>query len=104
LLPYSSESFVFVSAVQKAKIKMYKITILHVVLCGCETSALILRESHRCRMFKSGVLRILGCKRGELTGGWSKLLYEERHCLCSSPNTFRIVAGMREMRNEHDRF
>jgi hypothetical protein len=51
------------------KIRIYKNTILPVVLYGCETWSLILREEHRLRMFENRVLRrIFGPKRDELTG------------------------------------
>jgi hypothetical protein len=49
--------------------RTYKIKILHVVLYGCETWSLILREEHRPRMFENRVLiRIFGPKRDEVTG------------------------------------
>jgi hypothetical protein len=40
-----------------------------VVMYGCETWSLTLREEHRLRMFGNRVLRgIFGAKRGEVTG------------------------------------
>jgi hypothetical protein len=39
------------------KIKIYKTIILAVVLYGCETLCLTLREKHRVRTFENGVLR-----------------------------------------------
>jgi hypothetical protein len=51
------------------KIKIYRTTILPVVLYGCETWSLTLREEHRLRVFENRVLRrILGPKRDEVTG------------------------------------
>jgi hypothetical protein len=41
------------------KIKIYRTIILHVVLYGCETWSLTLREGHRRRVYES--LRILYC-------------------------------------------
>jgi hypothetical protein len=59
---------------RNVKIKIYKIIILPVVLCGCETLSLTLREVHRLRVFANRVLiRIFGPKRDEVTGGWRKL-------------------------------
>jgi hypothetical protein len=56
------------------KIKIQKIVILPVVLYGCETWYLTLREEHRHRVFESRVLRrIFGPKREEETGEWRKL-------------------------------
>jgi hypothetical protein len=42
-----------------------------VVLYGCETLSLILREEHRLRVFENRVLRkIFRPKRDEVIGGW----------------------------------
>jgi hypothetical protein len=58
-----------------------------VVLYGCETWSLTLREECRLRVFENGVLRrIFGPKRDEVTGEWRKLYNEELHHLYSSPN------------------
>jgi hypothetical protein len=60
------------------KIRIYKTIVLPVVLYGCETWSLILREEHRLRVFGSRVVRrIFGSKRDEMTGGWRKLHKEE---------------------------
>jgi hypothetical protein len=62
-----------------------------VVLYGCETWSLILREEHRLRVFENRVLRKkFGPKRDEVTGGWRKLHNEELHNLCSSPTIIRM--------------
>jgi hypothetical protein len=51
------------------------------VLYGCETRPLTLREEHRLRVFENRVLRrILGPKRDEVTGGWRKLLHDVYLC------------------------
>jgi len=51
------------------KIKIYRTIILPVVLCGCETWSLTLREERRLRVFESRVLRrVFGPKRDEVTG------------------------------------
>jgi hypothetical protein len=44
-----------------------------VVLYGCETWSLTLREEHRLRVLENRVLRIFGPKGDEVTGGWIKL-------------------------------
>jgi hypothetical protein len=55
------------------KIRIYKTIILPVVLYGCETWSLTLREEHRLGVFENGVLRrIFEPKRDEVTGGWRK--------------------------------
>jgi len=50
------------------KIKIYKTTILPIVLYGCETWSLTLREERRLRVFENRVLRVFGPKRDEITG------------------------------------
>jgi hypothetical protein len=48
---------------------IYKTIILPVVLYGCETWSVTLREEHRLRVFENKVLRrIIGPKRDEVTG------------------------------------
>jgi hypothetical protein len=47
--------------------------ILPVVLYGCETRSLTLREEHRLRVFENRVLRIFGPKRDEVRGGMEKI-------------------------------
>jgi len=47
---------------------------LPVVLYGCETWSLTLREKRRLRVIENGVLgRVFGPKRDEVTGEWRKL-------------------------------
>jgi hypothetical protein len=59
--------------------------ILLVVLCGCETWSLTLREEHRLRVFENRVLRrIFGPKRDDVMGKWRKLHNEELRDLNSS--------------------
>jgi hypothetical protein len=78
------------------KIKKYKTIILSVVLYGCETLSLTLREEHRLRIFENRVLRrIFGPKRDEVTGGWRKLHSEELHGLYSSPSIVRVIKARR---------
>jgi hypothetical protein len=65
------------------KVKIYKTIILPVLLYGCETWSLTLREEHRQRVFENRVLRgIFGPKRDEVTGEWRKLHNGELHNLC----------------------
>jgi hypothetical protein len=60
------------------KIKIYRNTILPVVLYGCETWSLTLREERRLRVFENRVLRrIFGPKRDEGTGECRKLCNKE---------------------------
>ena len=51
------------------KIKIYRTIILPVILYGCETSSLTLREERRLRVFENRVSRrVFGPKRDEVTG------------------------------------
>jgi hypothetical protein len=70
--------------------------ILPVVLYGCETWSLTLREGHRLRVFENRVLRrIFGPRRDEVTGEWRKLHNEELNDLYSSPCIIRIMNSRR---------
>ena len=66
------------------KIKINRAIILPVILYGCETWSLKLREEPRLRVYESRVLRrIFGPKRYEVTGEWRKLHDDELNDLYS---------------------
>jgi hypothetical protein len=72
------------------------IIILPVVLYGCETWSLTLREEYRLRVFQNRVLRgIFGPKGDEVTGEWRKLHNGELHILYSSPDIIRHIKSRR---------
>ena len=50
------------------KIKIYKTIIMPVVLCGCETWSLTLREESRLRVFENRILRRIFGPRGMRMG------------------------------------
>ncbi|KAJ4426377.1 hypothetical protein ANN_27191 [Periplaneta americana] len=78
------------------KVRIYKTVILPVVLYGCETWTLTLREEHRLRVFENKVLRkIFGAKWDEVTGEWRKLHNAELHALYSSPDIIRNIKSRR---------
>jgi hypothetical protein len=78
------------------KVKIYKIIILPVVLYGCETWSLTLREEHRLTMFENRVLRrIFGPTRDEVTEQQRKLYNGELHNLYSSPDIIRGIKSRR---------
>jgi hypothetical protein len=79
---------------KNVKIKIYRTVILPVMLYGCETWSLTLREEHRLRVFENRVLRIFGSKREE-DGSWRKLHNDELHSLYSSPNIVRVIKSRR---------
>jgi hypothetical protein len=64
------------------KIKTYKTIILPVVLYGCESWSLTLREECRLGVFENRVLRrIFGPKRNDVTGDWRRLHNKELYAL-----------------------
>ncbi|KAJ4427815.1 hypothetical protein ANN_25504 [Periplaneta americana] len=84
------------SACKNLKVRIYKTVILPVLLYGCETWTLTLREEHRLRVFENKVLRkIFGAKRDEVTGEWRKLHNTELHALYSSPDIIRNLKSRR---------
>jgi len=83
-------SFILLS--KNLKIKIYRTIILRVVLYGCATWSLTLREERRLRVFENRVLRrILGPKTDEVTGEWRNLHKEEFGDLYSSGNSIRVI-------------
>jgi hypothetical protein len=73
---------------KNVKIKIYKLINLHVVLYGCETLSLTLRENRV-------LTRIFWPKRDNVTGGWRKLHDDELHNLYSSPKIVRMIKRRR---------
>ena len=70
--------------------------ILPVVLYGCETWSLTLREERKLRVFENMVFRrIFGPRRDEVTGEWRRLHNEELNDLYSSPNIVRVIKSRR---------
>jgi len=75
---------------KKLKIKIYRTIILPVVLYGCETWSLTLREERRLRVFENRVLRrVFGHKRDEVTGNGEN--YIMRSLVICTP--YRILCG-----------
>jgi hypothetical protein len=79
-----------------------RIIIVPVVVYGCETWSLTLREEHRLRVFENRVLRmIFGPKRDEVTEEWRKLHNEKlndedeigRVCSTNGGKEERILVG-----------
>jgi len=78
------------------KIKIYRTIILPVVLNGCETWSLSLREECRLRVYENRVLRrIFGPKRDKITGEWRKLHNEELNDLSSLSSIVWVIKSRR---------
>ena len=70
--------------------------LLPVVLYGCETWSLTLREERKLRVFENMVLRrIFGPRRDEVTWEWRRLHNEELNDLYSLPNIVRVIKSRR---------
>jgi hypothetical protein len=91
------QNVLFFSLLSKnVKIKVYKTIILPIVLYGCETWTLTLREECRLRIFENRVLRrIFGTKRDEVTGEWRRLHKKKLYVLCLSPNIIQVIKSRR---------
>ncbi|KAJ4441680.1 hypothetical protein ANN_11538 [Periplaneta americana] len=94
---YSVEKLLSSSLLSKnLKVRIYKTVILPVILYGCETWTLTLREEHRLRVFENKVLRkIFGAERDEVTEEWRKLHNAELHAFYSSPDIIRNIKSRR---------
>ncbi|KAJ4434652.1 hypothetical protein ANN_23217 [Periplaneta americana] len=94
---YSVEKLLSSSLLSKnLKVRIYKTVILPVVLYGCETWTLTLREEQRLRVFENKVLRkIFGAKKDEVKGEWRKLHNAELHALYTSPDIIRNIKSRR---------
>jgi len=94
---YSVQNLLSSSLLSKnLKLKIYRTIILPVVLYGCESGSLTLREERRLRVFENRVLRrVFGPKRDEVTGEWRKLHNEELSDLYPLPNIVRVVKSRR---------
>ena len=85
-------NFIYIYYVTILKVKIYRTIILSVVLYGCETWSLTLREERKLRVFENMVLRrIFEPRRDEVTGEWKRLHYEELNDLYTSPNIVRLI-------------
>ena len=101
-MSFGAEYFVFSLLPKNIKLTKYRTTVLSVVLCGCETWSLTLREECRLRMFENRVLRrIFGPKRDELTGEWKALSNEAPNDLYCLPNIFRLSKSRRIRWSRH---
>ena len=62
-----------------------------VVLYGCETWSLTLREAHRPKVLR----KIFGSKMEDVTGEWRRLHNEKLNNSCFSPNFIPVIKSRR---------
>jgi len=100
---HSVQNLLFSRSLSKnLKIKIYRTIILPIVLYGCETWSLTLREESKLRVFENMVLRrIFGPRRDEITGEWRRLHSEELNDLYSSPKIVQVIKSRRMRLAEH---
>ena len=92
MLSFNAGYFVYKFAIQKYKLNIHRIVILPVVLYGCETWYLILRNEHILMVFENRVLwKTFGPKMGDITGDWVGRNNESFYDLYSSPNIIRLI-------------
>jgi hypothetical protein len=92
LLPFGPKRSVFRLLSKNVEIRIYKTIILPVVLYGCGTCSLTVREEHRLRVFENRLLRrIFEPKRDEVTEEWRQLHNEGLRDLYSSRSIIRIM-------------
>jgi hypothetical protein len=92
----SVQDFLFFCLLHKnVKIRLYKFIILLVVLYGCETLSLTLREEHRLRVFEKVLGRIFGSKGRIRDDGKNCLMRAFKTCkLCQVPRIIRMLKSV----------
>ena len=70
------------------RVKIYRTIILPVVVYGCESWSLKLRDERRLRVFEDRVLRIFGPKRVEVTGVHEKYVMRSLMICTAHPILF----------------
>ena len=92
LLSFGAERLSSGLLYKNIKIKIHRTAVLPVVLYGCETWSLTLREERRFKVSEDRAMRrIFGRKRDEVTGEWRILCNEELCGLYLSPLTFLVI-------------
>jgi hypothetical protein len=91
LVIIQSKIFCLPVSYKKLKVRIYKTLSLPVVLYGCETWSLTLREEQRLRVSERKILR----PKREEDGSRRKLHSDELHRLYYSPNTVSLITSRR---------
>jgi hypothetical protein len=89
---FGAEYLVFRFAMKNIKIKIERIEMLRVVLCGCESWSLTLKEKHTLRVLENRVLsKIFGPKGDKVTMKWRRIHNEELNFLYCSLNFLGVI-------------
>jgi hypothetical protein len=81
---------------KNTKIRVYRTIILPVILYGCETWSVTLREERRLRVFENRVLRrIFGPTRARRQGSGEDYIMRNLMTLYSSPDIIRVIKSRR---------
>jgi len=92
LLPSSQNILSSYLQSKNKKVKICRTKIISVVVDGCGTWFLTLKEGHKLRNFESGLMRkIFASTRREVTGDSRKLCNEELLLLLSSPDLILVL-------------
>jgi hypothetical protein len=88
--------FLLVCCLKTQKMITYNTIIFRVILYGCETWSLTLREENRLEVFENRVLRRISRPKSgrKIIGDWRKP-HNELHKFYSSPNTIRMIKSRR---------
>ena len=90
MLSFGAEFFVFQFPIKNLKIKIYRTKIFPLVLYGCQTWSLTLREERRLRVSENRLQRrIFGPNKDEVTGEWKKLNNDDFNW--SHPDVFHLI-------------
>jgi hypothetical protein len=93
---YHSVQNLLSSRLLSKSVKICNILVLPVILYGCETWSLTLKEEHTLRVFENRVMRrICGEETDEVIGCWRKLHNVELHNVYSMPKIIRMIKSRR---------
>ena len=85
----------YYAALKKRMLVSNKAIVLPVVLYGCETWSLTLREESRLRLFENRILRRIFGPKWDENREWRRLQNQELHSSYRLPNIVRVIKSRR---------